>query len=118
MPNLTQSDVNYLLAARKFVFRTIRDNTKWEQKKEPKPDELVLVFEIRRCDNPTKDVRLRFIARKELDKPNRRWGVSLQYMGVRVRGIDHKLREDNIKNGLIAGFIRHWHEHVLNEIDG
>ena len=119
MPKFKQADVDYLVKARKFIYRTIEDNSDWARKHPltEAPNELRIRYEIRRKDNPHEDIRLQFYARKEMESPLAKWGTSLLWHGERIRGIDHKLREDRIYGGLIVGFIRHWHEHIWTDED-
>jgi len=117
MADFTQSDVDYLIRAKKFIHRTIQDNTNWQKTSPHKaPDELRIVYDIRRSDGPDTNLKLQFAARRELS-PQTKWGIALRWHGERIRGLDHKLREDIIRGGLIVGKVRHWHEHQWTNED-
>lgn len=119
MAKFAQAEVDYLVAAKKFISRTVEDNSGWKRKRpSDPPTEIRITYDIRRKDNPGEDIGLRFHARKELGPPFAHWGASLKWQTVRIRGLNYKLREDIIRDGLIIGKIRHWHEHIWNEQDG
>jgi hypothetical protein len=111
MPAFTQADVEYLVAARKFICRTVEDNTTVY----PLPYEMRLTFDIRKRDYPQQDIGLRFRALREPHSVISKWGIALLWHGKRIRGIDYKLREDIIDGGLIIGHLRHWHEHFWTD---
>lgn len=118
MPTFNQSEVDYLVRAKKFIHRTIEDNSEWQRvSPHNPPNELRITYEIRRSDNPLQNIKLQFNARKEIVSSQTRWGVSLRWQGERIRGIDYKLREDIIRGGLIIGNLKHWHEHIWTEND-
>jgi len=50
--------------------------------------------------------------------PRPRPSASLLWHGQRIRGIDHKIVHSEIKNGIIVGKIRGWHEHQWITSDG
>jgi len=108
----SQSEADYLISARKIIHRVVEDNTSGNYRASASPHsppELRITYEIRRKDNPGQTIKLQFHARKE---QGARWGTSLKWKNVRVRGLDYKLREDVIRGGLIVARLSHWHEHV------
>src|SRR6266481_5994327 len=113
MAKFTQADVDYLIAARKFICRDVEDNSAAR----PVPYEVRITFDIRRRDNPQPDIGLRFRALREPYSVIPKWGIALIWHGKRIRGIDYKLREDIMHGGLIVGHLHHWHEHSWTDTD-
>lgn len=113
----TEADVNYLLKARKFIHGLIRDNTASED-----APILEVVYRVRRVDRPNDDIKLRLSARRPkpvmATMPRPRPSASLLWHSERVRGIDRKISHPEIKNGIVVGKIRGWHEHQWTMGDG
>jgi hypothetical protein len=113
----TEADIDYLLNARKVVHSVIRDTTE-------KPDASLLevVYRIVRSANPDDDIKLRLHARRPkpvlVSAPRPRPSAALLWHNVRIRGIDRKIVHPVIKNGVITGKIRGWHEHQWTDADG
>src|SRR6266480_4713836 len=112
----TEADVSYLLRAKKFVQSVMKDTT--DDQAAPL---LEIIYRIAQVDNPTDEIKLRLSARRPkppletLHRP--RPSVALQWHGYRIRGIDRKIVHPVIKNGLIVGKVRGWHEHEWSSTD-
>ncbi|HXQ38707.1 MAG TPA: hypothetical protein VN843_32195 [Anaerolineales bacterium] len=115
-PPFTEADVRYLLRTRKVVQGVIKDTTT-----NPAAPLLEIIYRIIRAGNRVDDIKLRLHARRPkpvLDTLIRpRPSASLLWHGERIRGIDHKIVHDVIKNGLIVGEVRGWHEHRWTLMD-
>jgi hypothetical protein len=109
--------VEYLLKARKFIHRLVKDTTR-----DPNADILEVVYAVRRVDQPIEDIKLKLSARPP--KPVMRTAfrlrpsAALNWHGERIRGIDHKIVHSKIENGLEVGRVRGWHEHQWTAADG
>ena len=114
----TEYDVQQIIDGRKFVFRVMQDNTQSERDSQK---ERRIIYEIRRKDMPNKDIRLRLNARLSPSLPGigvkSTPGVALQWKGKIIRKLDHKLSHDVIRDGLVVGRIRGWHEHIWTDED-
>lgn len=113
----TEADVRYLLKARKVIQGVIKDTTS-----DPNAPLLEIIYRITRVDNPGDDIKLRLNARRpkpvRVTLPRPRPSASLLWHGERIRGIDHKITHAVIKNGLVVGSVRGWHEHQWSRRDG
>lgn len=113
----TEANVRYLLKARKIVQGVVKDTTSDEN-----APLLEIVYRIVRINNPVDDIKLRLHARRPkpvlVSLPRPRPSASLQWHGERIRGIDHKIVHDVIRNGLVVGKVRGWHEHRWTVVDG
>ena len=98
MVEIKQSAVDYLIASRKFIHRTIEDNSRHY----PLPHEQRITLDIRRRDLPLEDIGLRLRALREPTSVIPHWGIALSWHGARIRCIDYKLREGVVSksNGL------------------
>jgi hypothetical protein len=112
----TEADVAYLLKAKKLVQTVLKDTTD-----DQSASLLEVIYRVVRADNPSDDIKLRLSARRPkppLETLHRlRPSVALQWRGHRIRGIDRKIVHPVIKNGLIIGKVRGWHEHVWTSTD-
>lgn len=113
----TEADVEYLLKSMKVIKGVTRDTTD-----NPAADLLEISYRIVRIHNPNDDIRLRLQARRPkpvLETSHRpRPSAALIWHDERIRGIDHSIVHDRIKDGLKVGRIRGWHEHVWTAADG
>lgn len=113
----TEAEVNYLLKARKVIRGVIRDTT-------DKPDAplLEIIYRVARVDRPNDDIKLRLSARRPkpvmATMPRPRPSAALLWHDERIRGIDRKIVHSVIKNGIIVGRVRGWHEHQWTAVDG
>lgn len=115
-PPFTEADVDFLLKTRKVIQGVTRDTTD-----DPDADLLEISYRIVRIHNPHDDIKLRLQARRPkpvLQTPHRaRPSAALLWHGERIRGIDHSIRHDRIKDGLVVGIVRGWHEHQWTLVD-
>ena len=111
-------DVRQLISARKFVSKILQDNT---QTKIGAEYEKHIVYEIRRVDTPTKDIRLRLCARIPPSVPGvgvkPTPGVALQWHGKIIRKLDSVMRHTSIQNDIPIGDVHGWHEHIWTDED-
>lgn len=112
----TEADVAYLLRAKKFVQTVLKDTV--DDQNAPL---LEVIYRIVRTDNPVDDIKLRLAARRPKQRVETfqrpRPSAALQWHGYRIRGIDRKIVHSVIKNGLIVGEVRGWHEHRWTSTD-
>lgn len=115
-PPFTEADVNYLLKARKIIQGVTRDTTD-----DPNADLLEISYRIVRVGSPLDDIKLRLQARRpkpvRVTLPKPKPSSALLWHGERIRGIDHKIVHPRIKDGLLVGKVRGWHEHVWTFAD-
>ena len=115
-PPFTEANVEYLLKARKVIQGITRHTTD-----DPDADLLEISYRIVRIGNPGDDIKLRLQARRPkpvlatLPKPKP--SAALLWHGERIRGIDHKIVHPRIKDGLVVGKVRGWHEHIWTLAD-
>jgi hypothetical protein len=114
----TEADVDYLLKARKFIDSVMRDTTA-----DPDAPIREIIYRVRRLDRSDDDIKLRLHARRA--KPVLttipravRPSAALLWHGERIRGIDRKIVHSIIRNGLVVGKVRGWHEHQWTNADG
>jgi len=116
-PTITEADVAYLLAAKKFIFRVTADNS--DQRRDV--PEIRIRYEIRRKDLREHTIYVQFFARQEqavlsaLPKPTP--GISLLWYGRRIRGISRRIKHDVIRDGVKIGIVRGWYEHQWTNTD-
>jgi hypothetical protein len=114
--HFTEADVRYLLRAKKFIHSVIKDTMESQE-----AALLEIIYRIARVDNPSDEIKLRLSARRPKPPaetlPRLRPSVALQWHGKRIRGIDRKVVHPVIKNGLIVGRVRGWHEHRWTSTD-
>jgi hypothetical protein len=116
---ITQYNVDALIQARKVAMKA-RVNTLHSP--DPSLNERCLRVDIRRKDSTSVDLSLEFYPRimiRELAgvRTVQRPSASLMWQGKRIRGIDHSLKHDIVKDGVIVGSIRGWHEHYWTDAD-
>jgi hypothetical protein len=116
---ITQYNVDALIQARKVAMKA-RVNTLHSP--DPSLNERCLRVDIRRKDSTSVDLSLEFYPRimiRELAgvRTVQRPSASLMWQGKRIRGIDHSLKHDIVKDGVIVGCIRGWHEHYWTDAD-
>ncbi len=125
-PQLTEAYVAEILKRKKFVHAVVSDNTRPSVEDKRKhghvsPNEKRIVYEVRFADMPDKPAHLRFTARIETGisgAPRPRPGFSLQWKGIRIRGVNHNWRHDSLRHGVSCGHIRKWHEKIWTNTDG
>jgi hypothetical protein len=114
---ITEADVAYLLRAKKFIHRVIRNSADSRQE----VLEVVVIYNVRRKDREHLELKLRFSARLEkpvkVTVPQPRPGVSLTWHGQRIRGISRRIKHANIRNGVVVGEVRGWYEHQWTNSD-
>jgi hypothetical protein len=112
----TEADVSYLLRTRKIVQGVIKDTTSDED-----ASLFEVIYRVARVGDPGDDIRLRLHARRPkpvlASLPRIKPSASLLWHGERIRGIDYKIVHSRIRNGLVVGEIRGWHEHRWTEAD-
>lgn len=114
-PSVTEPTVKELLKARKVIRRTVRSN--WGTNTEA--SRIEVVYDVRRIASPHENIGLRLTAWLPLATggtppyPS----VSLLWHGERIRCVDWKWREDVIKDNLVTGIVRRWHEHQWTDTD-
>src|SRR5690348_8759557 len=107
-PNVTEATVKELLKTRKFIHHTVRSN-----REVPGGSRVETAYDVRRIAAPNEDIRLRLTVwvASATGGTSAYPSVSLLWHGVRIRCVDWKWREDVIKDNLVIGIVRKWHEH-------
>jgi hypothetical protein len=116
---ITRYNVDSLIQARKVAMNA-KLNTLYSS--DPNLHEKCLKVDIRRVDSTAIDLSLEFYPRIKLKSlpgvtSPQRPSASLMWRAKRVRGLDYALRKDVLKNGIIEGSIRGWHEHYWTDED-
>lgn len=89
---------------------------------EPSLNERCLKVDIRRVDSTAVDLSLEFYPRiltRELAgvRTVQRPSASLMWQGKRIRGLDHSMKHEVIRDGLIVDHVKGWHEHYWTDAD-
>jgi hypothetical protein len=116
---VTQYNVDNLVQARKIAMKA-KLNTLYSS--DPTLNERCLKVDIRRVDSTAVDLSLEFYPRvmvRELAgvRTIQRPSASLMWKGKRIRGLDHALKHEVVKDGVIQGYIKGWHEHYWTDTD-
>jgi hypothetical protein len=117
---ITRYSADCLIQARKVAMRT-KLNTL--SSNDVNLDEKCIKIDIRRADSTGIDLSLEFYSRiktKGLTGVTAsNWpSASLMWRARRIRGLDYSLTHPIVKNGVIEGQIKGWHEHYWTDEDG
>lgn len=109
VPRFTNAEVDLLVDTRKFIKAT-------PLPKET-PTEIFIqaqVFSKAEPDNPIRGLIVRARVTRHLTGTGRhRPSASLEYHGIRIRGLDYEMWHDNPDGTVVRG----WHEHVWSQAE-
>lgn len=104
----TEAEVDYLVKAKKFISAI--------PKVEEAASEFIIQADVRRSDNPGREMGLIIRVHAKRSPPGLPKGIPscvLQWHGHRIRGINRELWHDNPDGTVVKG----WHEHIWNDQD-
>jgi hypothetical protein len=118
---ITRYNIEALVRARKVAMKT-KLNTLYQFDPKGLLHERCLKVDLRRVDSPVADLGLEFYPRVKLKRlpgvaSTNHPSAALMWKGKRIRGLDYKIRHDIVRNGLIEGYIKGWHEHYWTDTD-